>query len=60
MESTQDAPQGFMHVTQGKHVQVGTDVRARLEKNKLYILTEDGQTCETHIRDVQEISNEDK
>jgi hypothetical protein len=38
-----------------KHVQVGTDVHARMEKRKLYILTDDGQTCETRIRGVQEI-----
>jgi hypothetical protein len=39
-----------------KHVQVGTDVHARVEKNKLYILTYDGQTCDTHVRGVQELS----
>lgn len=39
-----------------KHVQVGTDVHARVEKNKLYILTDDGQTCDTHVQSVQEIS----
>ncbi len=38
-----------------KHVQVGTDVHARLEKRKLYILTDDGRTCDTRIRGVQEI-----
>jgi hypothetical protein len=38
-----------------KHVQVGTDVHARMEKRKLYILTDDGQTCDTNIRGVQEI-----
>jgi hypothetical protein len=41
-----------------KHVQVGTDVHARLEKNKLYILTGDGQTCDTQIRSVQEVSKQ--
>jgi hypothetical protein len=41
-----------------KHVQVGTDVHARVQKNKLYILTDDGQTCDSHIRGVQEISKE--
>jgi hypothetical protein len=38
-----------------KHVQVGTDVHARLDKRRLYILTDDGQTCDTRIRGVQEI-----
>jgi hypothetical protein len=38
-----------------KHVQVGTDVHARIDKRKLYILTDDGQTCDTRIRGVQEI-----
>jgi hypothetical protein len=43
-----------------KHVQVGTDVHARVEKNKLYILTDDGQTCDTHIRGVHEIPTQTK
>jgi hypothetical protein len=43
-----------------KHVQVGTDVHARLEKNKLFILTDDGQTCQTRVRGVQELSKEAK
>jgi hypothetical protein len=43
-----------------KHVQVGTDVHARLEKNKLFILTNDGQTCDTHVRGVSEISKQGK
>ncbi len=43
-----------------KKVQVGTDVHARLEKNKLFILTDDGQTCDTRIRDVEELSKETK
>jgi hypothetical protein len=38
-----------------KHVLVGADVHARLEKNKLYILTDEGETCNTHLRSVQEI-----
>lgn len=38
-----------------RHVQVGTNVHARVEKNKLYILTDDGETCVTHLRGVQEI-----
>jgi hypothetical protein len=43
-----------------KKVQVGTDVHARVEKNKLFILTNDGQTCETHVRSVEELSKETK
>jgi hypothetical protein len=43
-----------------KHVQVGSDVHARLEKNKLFILTDDGQTCDTHVRSVEELSKETK
>jgi hypothetical protein len=38
-----------------KVVQVGTDVHARLEKNSLFILTNDGRTCDTHIRGVHEV-----
>jgi len=38
-----------------KVVQVGTDVHARLEKNNLFVLTDDGRTCDTHIRSVHEI-----
>ena len=38
-----------------RRVPVGTDVHARVEKNKLYILTYDGQTCDSHIRRVEEI-----
>ena len=37
-----------------KHAQVGTDVHARVEKRKLYLLTDDGQTCETRIESVSE------
>jgi hypothetical protein len=43
-----------------KHVQVGTDVHARVEKRKLYILTDDGQTCDTNIRGVLEIPKQTK
>jgi hypothetical protein len=44
-----------------KKVQVGTDVHARLEKNKkLFILTDDGQTCETHVRGIREVLKETK
>jgi hypothetical protein len=43
-----------------RHVQVGTDVHARVEKRKLYILTDDGQTCDSHIRGVQEIPKQSK
>lgn len=38
-----------------KHVQVGTDVHARVEKRKLHILTDDGQTCDTHVESVSEV-----
>jgi|ERR1700688_2018306 len=38
-----------------KHVQVGTDVHARLEKRKLHILTNDGQTCDTRVESVSEV-----
>jgi len=38
-----------------KVAQVGTDVHARLEKKKLFILTDDGQTCTTHIRSIHEV-----
>ena len=43
-----------------RHVQVGTDVHARLEKNKLFVLTDDGETCTTRIRGVHEAPNETK
>lgn len=38
-----------------KHVQVGSDVHARLEKRKLHILTDDGQTCDTRVESVIEV-----
>lgn len=38
-----------------KHVQVGSDVHARVEKRKIHILTDDGQTCETHVESVVEL-----
>jgi hypothetical protein len=43
-----------------KHVQVGTDVHARLEKDRLFILTDDGQTCDTRVRSVEELQKETK
>jgi hypothetical protein len=38
-----------------KHVQVGSDVHARLEKRKLHILTDDGRSCATHVESVIEV-----
>lgn len=38
-----------------KRVQVGSDVHARIEKPKIHILTNDGQTCETRVESVVEI-----
>ncbi len=43
-----------------KHVQVGTDVHARAEKRKLHILTDDGQTCDTHVESVSEVATPTK
>lgn len=43
-----------------RHVQVGTDVHARIEKNKLFILTDEGETCTTRIHGVHEVPNETK
>jgi hypothetical protein len=39
-----------------KHVQVGSDVHARIEKRKIHILTDDGQTCETRVESVIELT----
>lgn len=40
-----------------KHVEVGTDVHARIEKHKIYILADDGETCWTHIYSTREIDS---
>lgn len=39
-----------------RRVQVGSNVHARLEKQRLHVLTDDGQTCDTHIESVSEVS----
>jgi hypothetical protein len=38
-----------------KHVQVGADVHARVDKKTFYVLTDDGHSCDAHIRGVREI-----
>lgn len=38
-----------------KHVQVGADVHARVNKSTFYVLTDEGHSCDAHIRGVREI-----
>jgi hypothetical protein len=36
-------------------VQVGADVRVRVEDRKIHVLAADGQTCSTHIQAILEV-----